>query len=597
MSQDGWEAHYAQGKGFRALSEAERALLSTHVAASEGGAALDVGCGAGELAAYLAELGYQVEAVDYAPAALGRAEDDHGQHGVIFHALDVTRDGLEELQQGFDLITFRLSYAFLGQTVLDRLMPYLRPGGTVCVITPRTETVPDHKRHIALNGEAIVDLQAGWRESTHHDAEDLAFLILRHPAAHESAARDAAAAPWRDHLADQLAKNPYPGSERVEDAVRTVPRHCFLPEASLAEAHMDSAVVTKRTSCGQVTSSVSAPWLQAVMLHHAQLATGAAVLEVGSGGYNAALAAELVGPSGRVVTTDIDPDVTDRARTFLDDAEYPQVRVVEGDAEYGAERHVPDGGWDAILVTVEARDIPPAWYTQLADGGRLVLPLRLHGYTWCVTLLKRDGLLEAENWTVCGFVPMQGCGLGQRADAVIRLRGGEVELTVEDGDPATTPSQLAGVFSTPRTEHWTGVTIPGDTPFDTLQLLHAIQPGFCRLYVAPHLDTGTVAPSHRVPAPALVRGDSLAYLLHRPIHDSPHPQERLAEFGIHAFGPHAEELTAAMATHVHSWSAHYRTTYPHLTVHPRTTRDHELPTGCHTVDKHHTRLVFTYVHP
>lgn len=73
-----WQQHYADGKGFRKLDDVERALLAGHVAAPEGGGrALDVGCGAGELAAYLASLGYAVDAVDFAASAIDRARREH----------------------------------------------------------------------------------------------------------------------------------------------------------------------------------------------------------------------------------------------------------------------------------------------------------------------------------------------------------------------------------------------------------------------------------------------------------------------------------------------------------------------------------------
>lgn len=83
-------------------------------------------------------------------------------------------------------------------------------------------------------------------------------------------------------------------------------------------AYADDVVVTRRDEHGKAISSVSAPWLQAVMLEEAGLGPGQRVLEIlGSGGYNAALMAELVGPTGEVTTVDIDPHVTARARRFL----------------------------------------------------------------------------------------------------------------------------------------------------------------------------------------------------------------------------------------------------------------------------------------
>ncbi|MET9241305.1 class I SAM-dependent methyltransferase [Nonomuraea sp. NPDC003709] len=146
-------------------------------------------------------------------------------------------------------------------------------------------------------------------------------------------------------------------SPEVAAAFAKVPREKFAPEApSIAAAYsaMD-AVVTNRDASGKATSSVSAPWLQAEMLEAALLTRGARVLEIGSGGYNAALIAEIVGPEGLVVTMDIDPFVTERATRFLTETGYPQVRVVLGDAEHIGD---DDGLNDAILVTVGPWDCP-----------------------------------------------------------------------------------------------------------------------------------------------------------------------------------------------------------------------------------------------
>lgn len=146
-------------------------------------------------------------------------------------------------------------------------------------------------------------------------------------------------------------------SKEVEAAFRKVPRHLFAPEVSLESAYANDVVRTKRDEHGMTISSVSAPWLQATMLEQAELGPGMRCLEVGSGGYNAALMAELVGPTGQVTTVDIDPFVTDRARQFLANAGYEQVNVMLADAEGGVTDHAP---YDRIIVTVGVWDIPPA---------------------------------------------------------------------------------------------------------------------------------------------------------------------------------------------------------------------------------------------
>ncbi|TQF08111.1 NUDIX domain-containing protein [Kitasatospora acidiphila] len=181
-----WEQHYADGRGLRPLGDCERALLAEHVPAPEGGGrALDVGCGTGELAAHLVGLGYAVDGVDFAASALERARAEHGRiEGVRWLRLDIERDDPMYLgEDGYDLITLRLMYPFLGNRtrVLHALGERLRPGGALVVITLMVEQIPATRRAIALDEEEIGLLTAGWETAERWAADDLAVLVLRGP--------------------------------------------------------------------------------------------------------------------------------------------------------------------------------------------------------------------------------------------------------------------------------------------------------------------------------------------------------------------------------------------------------------------------------
>lgn len=163
---------------------------------------------------------------------------------------------------------------------------------------------------------------------------------------------DASAAKIRDALVDKLLAEKMITSPVVERAFRTVPRHLFVAEGTpLGVVYdVDNSVPVKRDADGVVISSTSAAYIQARMIEQAGLGPGMSVVEIGSGGYNAALLAEVVGPGGRVVSVDIDPEVTDRAGELLDATGYgSRVAVIQADAEIrcrGLDEPV-----DAVVVT------------------------------------------------------------------------------------------------------------------------------------------------------------------------------------------------------------------------------------------------------
>ena len=184
----------------------------------------------------------------------------------------------------------------------------------------------------------------------------------------------------RDAMTDKLVQRGAVTSPAVEAAFRAVPRHAFaLPGTPLEECYNGSIVRTKKDAEGVTLSSISAAWLQALMIAQAGTRPGAQILEVGTTGYNAALLAEVAGPGGHVVTLDIDPEVTGRAAAALRAAGYgDRVTVLTGDGEHGAPGHGP---FDAIVITAGAWDLALPWTAQLQEGGTLVVPLRMNGVT------------------------------------------------------------------------------------------------------------------------------------------------------------------------------------------------------------------------
>lgn len=204
----------------------------------------------------------------------------------------------------------------------------------------------------------------------------------------------------RSRLVERLRETGYLHSAKVADAVATVPRHEFVPEGKCDRAYDDEPL---RIGRGQV---VTAPHLVARMSELLELSADPSVLEVGTGsGYHAAVLAELAGPEA-VITLERFPDLAERARDALAGAGYGDVSIVVGDGSRGLPCLDPV---DRINVTAVAPEVPDPLLEQLADGGRMVIPLGpREGSHELVTVTKRDGRTERTRYGGVRFVPLVG---------------------------------------------------------------------------------------------------------------------------------------------------------------------------------------------
>lgn len=378
-------------------------------------------------------------------------------------------------------------------------------------------------------------------------------------------------------------------SESVERAFRAVPRHLFSPEASPMEAYgVNRSVTVKRREDGTALSTLSAPSMQADMLEQAEIAAGMRVLEIGSGGVNAALLAELVGPSGQVVTVDIDPDVTALAQRGLAQAGYEhQVSVVCSDAESTALG--VHGPFDRVIVTFGAWDIQPAWLEQLADDGRLVVPLRLGGVMRSLALVRERDRLVSRSAHPCGFVLSQGEGGHDEHAVVLDV---DVVLRFDDEPAELDVAGLRGSMAGERVERWSGLTVGEAEPIDDLTLwLVAQLPRFGMLTARQTaVDRGLVGRPARRGVPALIRDESFAY------RGAIRPTSRdRFEFGIYGHGEHAGELVEDYVALMRQWDRQHR----HgpgavIELYPAGTPDAQLPKAGVVLDKPNTRVVIVW---
>lgn len=183
---------------------------------------------------------------------------------------------------------------------------------------------------------------------------------------------------------------------RVLGAIGEVPRHRFVPEELIEAAYDDSALAIGE---GQ---TISQPYVVALMTQALELRPVERVLEVGTGsGYSAAVVSRLV---GEVYSVERIPTLAARAAKTLAELGFTNVHLRVGDGTEGWKEHAP---FDAIAVTAGGPRIPEPLLWQLAEGGRLVIPI---GPTESQTLMRitrrADGRFVREDLGAVRFVPL-----------------------------------------------------------------------------------------------------------------------------------------------------------------------------------------------
>ncbi|MCA1784968.1 MAG: protein-L-isoaspartate(D-aspartate) O-methyltransferase, partial [Desulfobacteraceae bacterium] len=164
------------------------------------------------------------------------------------------------------------------------------------------------------------------------------------------------------------------------DAMRSVPRHLFVPDSQQAYAYHDRPLPI---GYGQ---TISQPYIVGYMTQIIGPEKGQRVLEIGTGsGYQAAVLAQIV---DMVFSIEIIAPLVDQARKIMQQLSYDNVRIKHGDGYYGWEEHAP---FDAIVVTAAAEYIPPPLLAQLKPGGKMVIPVGSPFMTQQLMLVTKKG--------------------------------------------------------------------------------------------------------------------------------------------------------------------------------------------------------------
>ena len=185
--------------------------------------------------------------------------------------------------------------------------------------------------------------------------------------------------------------------KRVLEAFRRVPRERFVPPASKGDAYGDHPLAIGH---GQ---TISQPYMVALMSQELSVAEGHRVLEIGTGsGYQTAILAAL---GAQVYTVERIAELSDAARQRLEDVGFTGIRYHVGDGTLGWPEDVL---FDRIMVTAGSPETPPSLVRQLADGGRMAIPVGGTGHQDLMLVDRRGEHVDERFICGCVFVKLIG---------------------------------------------------------------------------------------------------------------------------------------------------------------------------------------------
>lgn len=200
-------------------------------------------------------------------------------------------------------------------------------------------------------------------------------------------------------MIDSLLREGY-ADGRVAEAMRQIDRALFLPPSQMPSAYLDTPLPLMK---GQ---TISAPGVVALMTKLLEVRGGMKVLEVGAGsGWQAALLGFLAGEKGKVFSIERIPELYEFAKNNLAKTNLRNVQIIFGDGTEGLPRAAP---FDRIVVTAAAPQLPPPLLEQLAEQGKLVIPVGGSFFQELTLVEKSKGQLNSRDVLSVVFVPLIG---------------------------------------------------------------------------------------------------------------------------------------------------------------------------------------------
>ena len=232
------------------------------------------------------------------------------------------------------------------------------------------------------------------------------FILLLFPAVTNAAIQQDTPAyrQARKTMVEKQIKDRGIFDKAVLNAMKKVPRHCFVPKNLLSQAYADHPLPIGE---GQ---TISQPYVVALMTASLDLTGSENVLEIGTGsGYQAAVLAKI---AKKVTSIEIKKKLYKRATATLNKTGCTNIQTLHGDGYFGWKNKAP---FDCIMITAAVDHIPPPLLDQLKNGGRLILPLgNPLSYQNLALVTKKNDDYTVRQITGVLFVPMTGYALEKK---------------------------------------------------------------------------------------------------------------------------------------------------------------------------------------
>ena len=200
-----------------------------------------------------------------------------------------------------------------------------------------------------------------------------------------------------DVLINVMQSTGFLNDEKVENAIRNIPRHNFVPESQKNEAYDNSPIPIMKNQ------TISQPSVVARMTEWLDLKEGQKVLEIGSGsGWQSAILANLVG-SGKVFTVERHSELAKFAKQNLEKLGIKNVEIINGDGNLGLPEKSP---FNRIMITAACKKVPEKLLDQLAMEGLLVAPVGENIQSLILLKKTHKGIIEVKNQKGYVFVPL-----------------------------------------------------------------------------------------------------------------------------------------------------------------------------------------------